>query len=477
MLGMFIRNSSDVIALVLLFGLTIFVHEFGHFIAALRCGLVIDTFSIGFGPAIWKRKIRGITFKIGILPLGGYVMLPQLDPAGMEKVQGKPETDPPRDLPPIPPWKKIVVSLAGAAGNIIFAFVLAWIVYLSPADVAENGYGTVVGYVATNSVAAANGLLPGDEIVSVNGEKVRTWQDVGMATYLAAGRTNAVILTVMAGGTARNVEAGVSKDGIGIEGVGHGTDCVAGEVMPGSPAEAAGLKNGDLLRVYDGERIAGTAHFVRLVEERGERETILTVEREGRTLDLTVTPKWNPDAGKARIGVVVAAAFDFGVMPWMQHKLPLAQIRGDAAGIFRILKALTNPREAKQAAKGLGGPVMIIATLWIAIKTNFLNAVGFLRLLNVNLAIINLLPLPILDGGHIVFSAWEAITRRRAHPKLVTVLMNVFAALLLAAFLALTFSDFQKWPRMFRALRAATAAQNETAGGSEDEPAAEADTE
>ena len=122
-------NATAAVAVILLFGVSVFVHEFGHFLAARLCGLVVDVFSIGFGPALWKKRLGTLTLKIGCIPFGGYVALPQLDPADMEAVQGAAEGGPSHPLPRIDPWKKMVVSLAGAVGNLLFALVLAWIVY------------------------------------------------------------------------------------------------------------------------------------------------------------------------------------------------------------------------------------------------------------------------------------------------------------------------------------------------------------
>ena len=131
---------------LVLFGLSIFVHELGHFLLARRLGLVVQVFSIGLGPAIWRWRRGGITYKIGLIPFGGYVSLPQLDPAGMAAIQGKAgeggneaplEAEPP--LPWMPPWKKVVVSVAGAAGNIVLAFILAWAVYLVGRHAGQRG--------------------------------------------------------------------------------------------------------------------------------------------------------------------------------------------------------------------------------------------------------------------------------------------------------------------------------------------------
>ena len=124
--------------ITLLFGATIFAHELGHFIAARLLGMVVDVFSLGFGPALWKKKIRGVVYQIACIPIGGYVALPQMDPQlGISNIESdsekkdddEDEAEPPRDLPRLAPWKKIIVSLSGAFGNIILAILFAWIVY------------------------------------------------------------------------------------------------------------------------------------------------------------------------------------------------------------------------------------------------------------------------------------------------------------------------------------------------------------
>lgn len=457
MLGDIVHNARDAIALVLLFSFTIFVHEFGHFLAALRCGMVIDTFSIGFGPALWKRKIRGVTYKIGCIPVGGYVALPQLDPAAMDAVQGgkpaKNDGSGPRELPPISPLKKILVSVAGPAGNVLLAVGLAWVIYVAPSKGEPRDGANLVGFVATNSAAYASGLRPGDRILAVDGESVMSWGDFSTVCYLKSGNTNGAMLSVQTPEGVAKVAVSLAEGGFGADGVERAMACVVTEVLAGGSAQASGVRNGDMIRTVDGITVASTLHFVDLISSRGEETVSLELERDGKTVKLHVVPKHDEELGRAVIGAMVSTAIGRATMPWMVHKEPLAQLKGDAMGIVRILRALVTPRETKQAAKGLGGPVLILATLWVSIKVSILNAVGFLRFLNVNLAILNLLPVPVLDGGHIMFSLWEVITRRRAHPRLVNVLVNAFAAALILVFLLLTFRDVRRLPRIIRVFR------------------------
>jgi len=476
MLDSIIGNVTYVVVVVILFSVTVFVHELGHFLVALRCGMIVDVLSIGFGPALWKKKIRGITYKIGCIPFGGYVALPQLDPAGMATIQGKEDEagargggrgqssairkddeqaqdNLVRKLPFVSPFKKILVSLAGSAGNVVLAVILALVIYLSPGAVTGEGGGTLVGYVATNCPAFECGIRIGDEIVGVNGEPVSSWNEYVIECHLSGGRSNEVNLTIKSGDEMREVKVPTSGTQNGIQvvrGVGKAALCVVMDVIPGSSADSAGIKTNDIVKEFNGVTVAGPEHFVDLVTEQGGVSVPVTLERGGKLVRSMVTPRFDVARNRPLVGVKVSPGVVL-VISWMQYKKPMAQIKGDTRGIVRILRAFVSRRkgEARKAAGALGGPVMILATLWLSIQSSFMNGVGFIRLVNVNLAIINLLPIPVLDGGHIVFSLWEGIVRRKLHPKFVNVVVNIFAALLIGGILLVTARDV---PRVWRIL-------------------------
>ncbi len=490
MLSTIISSGADIIALVLLFGFTIFVHELGHFLVALWCGLQIDTFSIGFGPAIIKKTVRGVTYKIGWFPLGGYVALPQLDPTGMETVQGKNDDkdgdEEPKEevrvLPPIAAWKKILVALAGAGGNIIFAFVLAMIIYMSPWEVDQDTGGTVVGYVETNSAAYHSGLRIGDEIVAVNGNSIASWNDYSTECLLGAKKDIDLLLTLKNNDELREIGIATVEVDMGvrmIEGIGSSLLCIIGNVLPGSAAEAAGVQADDVVESFGGIPVASIEHFMALVDKNGAKPSSMIVARADKRVELTVTPVFNETAGRALIGVNIHSGQASSSTPWMQYKHPVDQVKGDAVGILRILKALVTPKESKNAAQGLGGPIMIMMALWMSIKVSFLNAIGFLRFLNINLAILNLLPIPVLDGGHVVFALWEGITRRKVSAKVVNILTNIFMVLLLTAFVLLSFRDVKRAPRMWKMIRNMSSEVQEDTTNEVDntEPAAMPDSE
>lgn len=439
--------------MALLFGLAVFIHEFGHYIAARLLGMKVDAFSIGFGPAIVKWRRKGIEYKIGCFPLGGYVALPQLDPAGMEKIQGG---DGPDDsLPPASAWRRVVVALAGPLGNLVLAVFLAWLIFLLPQG-RMGGPDTIVGMVAEGSPAEAAGFLPGDKILAVNGTQVASWNDFAVECHLSGDVNAGVNVTVERAGSAVAIDAPVSASAdfktLQIEGLSRKIPCIVGQTLQDSSAAAAGVEPGDEITALDGTPLASPSHMIELVSKAGENQVTLSVKRGDRALELAMTPVFDAEAGRPLVGVVFADP-DASRSPWLVYRNPWRQLKADAGSIARIFRALLAPRakgEAGRAAEALGGPVMIFFMLWSQVMAGLVNSLAFLRFLCVNLAIINLLPLPVLDGGHIVFALWEMATRRKPNRRLVEYATNAFAILLLGLMVLLVFRDAVNLHRIFK---------------------------
>jgi len=436
-----------------LFGLTVFVHEFGHFIVARWCGLKILTFSIGFGKAIVQWERAGIKYKIGWIPFGGYVALPQLDPSGMEKIQGKeqdgeeipeepsgiaPQEDgeESESFPPISPWKKIAVSVAGPVGNILFAIVLAWAIFLSSDQPILEETAAVIGQVDETSVAYEKGIRLGDTVIAVNGKAVNSWYDFAVESLLAETE-NIVELTLVCSNTTKTVSvevADLETTGRVVDGVDQAIPCLIGTVTKDSPAERAGLQAGDILIQFNGVEVIGWSHFTELVQDTPLREVPVVVQREGRSIPLFLMPEYNEEYERVMVGVTLG---DFRMRP-------MDQLKNDASMIVRVLQGLVTPRESGKVAKNLQGPVGIFSMLMMAIQTGFWTTFGLIRLININLALLNLLPIPVLDGGHIVFALWEGVTGRRVNVKMQMILVNACAILLIFAMLLITFNDLDR---------------------------------
>lgn len=326
-----------VVICVLLFALAILIHEFGHFIVALKLGLRVEAFSIGFGTALWKKKINGVEYRISAIPLGGYVSIPDVDPEGTRALEGsqaksKDEGEGKTKVR-IPAWKEILVAVAGPAMNVVLAVVIAVVLSLVPG--AKFGeLPAEIGDVIPDGPAAKAGMMKGDVVKSVGGRSVSTWTEMQTEVQISGGKP---------------VEFAVDRP------------------------QVSGLPSRVLLAV---------------VPERNE-----------------VTGAWYIMA--------VSVSNATGAVAWMPDRNPLKQLAWDAGSIFRVLKGLVSPKEAKATSQALGGPVMIAEGLYRQVRRDKWDGLGFLRFLNVNLAVLNLLPIPVLDGGLILFALFALVFRRR----------------------------------------------------------------
>lgn len=342
-------------ACVLLFSLAIAVHEFGHFIAALKLGLRVEAFSIGFGPVLWKKTHKGVEYRLSAIPLGGYVSIPDVDPEGTKKLEGAGAADA-AVREKIPAWKELIVAVAGPLMNLVLAVVLA----------------------------VALSLVPG----------------------VRFGELPAVI----------------------------------GSVIDKGPAARAGLRAGDVVRAVGGHRVDTWTQMQTEVQIAGTNATEFLVSRDGRDVTLRLSPERDRVNGACFI-LAVSVTNATGAAAWMPARNPLRQLAWDAGSIFRILKGLVTPKEAKATARALGGPVMIAEGIYRSMRRDVWDGIGFLRFLNVNLAVLNLLPIPVLDGGLILFSLIALVFRRRLPEKLTGALSMVFMYLLMGLMGVLILKD------------------------------------
>jgi regulator of sigma E protease len=449
------------IVVALLFGLAVFIHEFGHFLAARLLGLRVDVFSIGFGPAIWKWRRNGIEYRICWIPLGGYVALPQLDPEGMDKIQGGPaEAADAAPLPPIAPWRRIVVAFAGPFGNAVLAVALAWILYAMP-HAYTAGPDTFVGDVVAGSPAAEAGFRPDDRILAVNGAPVAGWNDFAVECHLSGDVTNGVVVRVARDGRELDLPVPVAKDPesgiLRIQGLSRKVACLVGQVGEASPAAGAGILPGDRIVACNGAVLGSPAHMIQCISAAGETPVTLAILRGGKTLSLTLTPRHEPRAGPPadrhrvrRDGL--RPPFAVAAVPaarWRQLRATTPEGRGARAARPAWRRAQKARPAAPPAAWAAPGDRRAALAPGDGRGSNV--ALAFLRFLCVNLALIlNLLPLPVLDGGHILFALWELVTRRKPGAKFVALLTNAFAILLIGLMLLLVFRDVLSLSRLFR---------------------------
>lgn len=346
-----------IIACVLMFALAILIHEFGHFVVALKLGLRVEAFSIGFGPALWKKKINGVEYRISALPLGGYVSIPDVDPEGTKALEGGGKADVEAKAK-IPAWKEVLVALAGPIMNIVLALILAVVLSLVP-SVEFGQLPAKIGMVIKEGPADKAGMKAGDVVKSIDGVEVNCWTDMMTEVQIGGGRT-------------------MDFEVVGDDGV------------------------------------------PRIVKIQPEHEEI--------------TGGWY-------IKALSCASENGRAHNWLPHRNPIKQVMWDAGSIFRVLKALVTPRDAKATSKALGGPVMIAEGLYRQVRRDPWDGIGFLRFLNVNLAVFNLLPIPVLDGGLILFALFALIFKRRVPATVIKGLSMTFMILLLALMGILIYRD------------------------------------
>jgi len=419
------------------FSLTIFAHEYGHFVMARSRGLNVERFSIfGLGPPIVRWVRNGIEYCICWIPFGAYVSIPQM--AEMEAIEGKTKTKV-EELPVASPGAKILVALAGPVMNMIFAAGLACVLWGFGAPATSS----VIGWVEPGSLEEQSGILPGDRIVRVNDQKVKTWGEVMEAVAFSRQPTVHVLVQRNGQPLSFDLETKLNEQfKLKTLGLYPREKPFVRKVDSGSPAERAGFRTNDRFVSIEGMALYSRDQLIDLISSRPDQPTEIKLLRDGRLLTLIVTPEFNPNTKAGRIGVKLGEELEIvrpGPTPWAQG----ADVLGSMAS---LLKAIIHHKETGVGINSISGPVGISFFWWYAIASGgVLMGIKIAVLLNVNLAILNLLPIPVLDGGHIVFSLIEAARRKPLNMRFMQATQMVFTVLLLAFMLYITlFSDLRR---------------------------------
>ena len=439
-----------ILAVVAIFNVIIFVHELGHFLAAKWRGLRVDRFQIWFGKPIWKKEINGVQYGLGWLPAGGFVALPQMAP--MEAVEGR-NRDSEEPLPPVKPLDKIIVAFAGPLFSFLLALASAFIVMGvgKPKDTIES---TVIGWVDEGGVAHGK-LQVGDEILQVNGKPVNgfagsaQFDSVQESVMLSEG--DRIEFLVRRDGEEVSVTTNFKipdtrwweRKGMRTVGIWVENKIIVESILEGGPADRAGLEVGDKIVSANGEELRSRRRLTDIVSNSENEEVALVVLRGETPVELVVTPLKPTNAERS---AMIGIGFEFGdeVTQTIYHPGPLEQVEDSVRMMWVTLAKIVSPK-SDVGIQHLSGPVGIGGVMFdmLSMEGGWRRVLFFMVLFNVNLAILNMLPFPILDGGHIVLAAVEIVAGQfnALFARLLEVVQFAFFFLLLGLFLFITSKD------------------------------------
>lgn len=437
--------------------LLIFVHELGHFLAARWRGLKVERFAIWFGKPIWSKKINGVEYALGWIPAGGYVSLPQM--ATMEAIEGKTD-EKAEQLPNVSPLDKIIVAFAGPLFSFLLAILFAVIVWQVGKPVAHTDDKPILGWVIPDGPAWKAGLRSGDRVLKVDGHDVNSFggqaQDSLIWRVITSEGTNIAVTYVRDNQTNTVFAKPFKRETKWYERrslrqllVANSSEPLIGATLTNSPAERAGLKHGDVILAINGEKIysPGAVEYAEdMMTNQAAPPINITIKRGTEEFErpLLAEKPTSPTNAPPIFGIV----WQDNTNRFLTHPGPWEQIEASAKQIFATIGAVISKR-TDIGAQQLGGAVMIIR-----VYTNYFQSddgwrwvLWFSVLLNVNLAMLNMLPLPVLDGGHILLSLIEIIRRKAASPKILNFIQSAFAIVLITFMVWIAFYDIGDWIR------------------------------
>jgi regulator of sigma E protease len=437
---------------LILFNLLIVVHELGHFLAARWRGLYIERFGVWFGKPLWKKTINGVQYSLGSLPFGGFVALPQLAP--MDIIEGKADLDRAK-LPRISALDKIIVAVAGPLFSLLLALFFAGVVWVVGHPVSESDSTTIVGYVMPDSPAQKVGLQPGDKILEVDGKPVRRFLGMNdsVSWNVVRSEGDKIAVKFQRAGNVHTVwvepfkaeTRGWRRKSIRQLLIFPAETAIIDKVEPNTPAAAAGLRPHDIIRGFNQMPIYNPIGLLEYISKHPNDQLVLQVERGGARFDVPVKPTLLPTEGemKPRIGI----QWDTTGKISIGHPNPIEQIYNSISSTLKTIGAVASPKSDVKL-QHLSGPVGIgrIYYLLFQSERGWQLALWFSVILNVNLAILNMLPIPVLDGGHIVLAIIESVRRKPVNMRVLEVIQTSCAMLIIGYMLYVTFFDVQDLP-------------------------------
>lgn len=430
---------SQAFYFIIIIGVLVLIHELGHFLAAKAFGMRVERFSIGFPPRAFGKQIGDTDYCVSWLPIGGYVKISGMVDESLDTEQLAQEPQP-WEFRAKPVWQRIIVIVAGVVMNILLAIAIFWGLNLSQGT--QHHKITTIGHVRAGSIAERFGLQAGDNVQSVNGSEVGTWESMRENMLHAQLSSDLVFSVQRAGSEAtvtipHNVIASVDADTLGISPEGAYT-FIAG-VEPGLPASRVGLMEGDVFLSINDVPIHQPNDVIRMISASPGAPVKVVWTREGKRMASMVTPT---DQGK--IGIIPVMNIPGPVE--IRHYGVFEALSVGVKGLWRVtVLFLTNIWHIiigeASFKDSIGGPVKIAEMAAQSAEAGIVSFLSLMALLSISLAIINIFPIPALDGGHLVFLIYEGIFRREVPNKVKIALQQVGMVLLLALMIFVLYND------------------------------------
>ncbi len=407
---------GTILAFTVVFGILVFVHEFGHFFMAKLAGVRVEVFSFGYGKRLFGVNKGDTDYRISLVPMGGYVKM--LGEGMFER--DRPIA--PDDLMAKTRLQRLLIMAMGSVMNIVLALVIVSFMNVVGTTVAEYLDETpVIGWIESGSPAEKAGLRIDDEIVSIAGQKVATWSDVHMAVGSKPDRL--IRLDIRRDGEIIPVDLtteSVTRYDMGYAGFQAKIPTEIYMVNSGSPAEKAGLRPRDVVRTIDGAPVY-YYQFLEIIQKNAGHELMFGIERDGQALDVPVTPRL--EGGVGRIGISQlpkSIVKKFGLFAAIERSF-----EENLKNVFLVVRFIRGLFTGETPTSQLGGPLAIANLSYTAFRMGWQTLLGWIAVISLQLGVLNLFPIPVFDGGQIFVLVVESITRRDLGPKARQVWMSI----------------------------------------------------